>query len=149
MDTDPIADNQTELTINKLLNRKDGDPLLNQAVAAMLLSMTKLISEVATIKRDLWKPETLEKMIDQHHQRSCLECPTRKMVQYWEELDKRKKDARAEADGRPWWQYVFSKDGLLVIVILLFALMSIYSIIGKEGYREVTNTVKTHETQSR
>lgn len=141
MDTDPIADNQTELTINKLLNRTDGDPLLNQAVAAMLLSLTKLISEVANIKRDLWKPETLDRIISEKHSRACLECPTRKMVEVWE----KQKQIKAEQDGRPWWQLVFSKDGLLVIVILLFSLMCIYSIIGKEGYREVTQTMKSHQ----
>lgn len=139
MDTDPIADNQTELMINKLLNRNEGDPLLNQAVAALLLSVTKMISEVATIKRDLWKPDELDKKIDQHHSRACLECPTRKLVEYWEQQRKQK-----DEDKRTWVQAIFSKDGLLVILVLLFALMSIYATIGKEGYQTVTRTTEKY-----
>ena len=94
MDQDPIADNQTELMINKLLNRNEGDPLLNQAVAVLLLSVTKMISEVATIKRDLWKPDELGKEIDQHHSSACLECPTRKIVEYWEQQRNTKDEAK-------------------------------------------------------
>lgn len=143
METDPIADNQTELMINKLLNRNEGDPLLNQAVAAMLLSMTKLMGEVANIKRDLWKPDELDKRIDQHHSRACLECPTRKMVEYWDKQRKQKDD-----DKRTWVQTIFSKDGLLVILVLLFALMSIYATIGKEGYQTVTHTAEKYVHQA-
>lgn len=143
METDPIADNQTELMINKLLNRNEGDPLLNQAVAAMLLSMTKLMGEVANIKRDLWNPDELDKRIDQHHSRACLECPTRKMVEYWVKQRKQKDD-----DKRTWVQTIFSKDGLLVILVLLFALMSIYATIGKEGYQTVTHTAEKYVHQA-
>lgn len=139
MDTDPIADNQTELMINKLLNRNEGDPLLNQAVAALLLSVTKMISEVAMIKRDLWKSDELDKKIDQHHSRACLECPTRKLVEYWEQQRKTK-----DEDKRTWIQAIFSKDGLLIILVLLFALMSIYATIGKEGYQTVTRTAEKY-----
>lgn len=143
METDPIADNQTELMINKLLNRNEGDPILNQAVAAMLLSMTKLMGEVANIKRNLWKPDELDKRIDQHHSRACLECPTRKMVEYWDKQRKQKDD-----DKRTWVQTIFSKDGLLVILVLLFALMSIYATIGKEGYQTVTHTAEKYVHQA-
>lgn len=139
MDTDPIADNQTELMINKLLNRNEGDPLLNQAVAALLLSVTKMIMEVSTIKRDLWKPDELDKKIDQHHSRVCLECPTRKIVEYWEKQHSQKDEVK-----RSWVQAVFSKDGLLIILVLLFALMSIYATIGKEGYQTVTHTAEKY-----
>ena len=139
MDQDPIADNQTELMINKLLNRNEGDPLLNQAVAALLLSVTKMISEVATIKRDLWKPDELDKKIDQHHSSACIECPTRKLVEYWDQQCKTK-----DEDKRSWVQAIFSKDGLLIILVLLFALMSIYSTIGKEGYQTVTHTAEKY-----
>lgn len=138
MDQDPIADNQTELMINKLLNRNEGDPLLNQAVAALLLSVTKMISEVATIKRNLWKPDELGKEIDQHHSSACLECPTRKFVEYWDQQRKTKEDKRS------WVQAILSKDGLLIILVLLFALMSIYSTIGKEGYQTVTHTAEKY-----
>ena len=138
METDPIADNQTELMINKLLSRNEGDPLLNQAVAALLLSVTKMISEVATIKRDLWKPDELGKEIDQHHSSACLECPTRKFVEYWDQQRKTKEDKRS------WVQAILSKDGLLIILVLLFALMSIYSTIGKEGYQTVTHTAEKY-----
>ena len=139
MDQDPIADNQTELMINKLLSRNDGDQLLNQAVAALLLSVTKVISGVATIKLDLWKPDELAKKINQHHNIACLECPTRKLVGYWDQQRKTKDD-----DKRSWIQAIFSKDGLLIILALLFALMSIYSTIGKEGYQTVTHTAEKY-----
>ena len=138
MAADPISDNQTELMISRLSNRTDGDPLLNQAVAAMLLSLTKLIDEVANIKRSLLANETLERMIEEHHKRLCDKCQVKADVAALKAS--RTKPAK-------WWQAAFSKDGLLVIVVLLFALMCVYATIGREGYRTVTGTLRSGEVQ--
>lgn len=141
VENDPIAENQTELTIAKLTNRQEGDPLLNQAVAAILLSLTKLTAEMAAVKRDLWKPNDLENLIDKRHLSACKECPTRKTVELWEAERQHDIRERAKNSQQGFWSLLFSKEGILIIVILLFALLSIYMTAGRDGYNDIVNTV--------
>lgn len=145
---DPISENQTEITIAKLTNREDGDALLNQAVAAILLSLMKLSAELTTMKAEMsnmkasmWKPNDLENLIDRRHLAACKECPTRKMVELWEA--ERQHDAHEHMRKKTepgFWSLLLSKEGLLIIVILLFALMCIYMTAGREGYHDITTT---------
>lgn len=128
MEVDPIADNQTAVVIAELMTRKDGDITLSHAVAALLAHAQKSAREIQDIKDSLWSPSALDERIDSR----------------FRELMKAEEESRRiTASKSSAWRLLFSKDGLLVFVIVLFALMAMYVIIGKEGYSDVTHTVHT------
>lgn len=127
MEVDPIADNQTAVVIAELMTRKDGDITLSHAVAALLAHAQKSAREIQDIKDSLWSPSALDERIDSR----------------FRELMKAENEARSAANKGSAWRLLFSKDGLLVFVVVLFALMAMYVIIGKEGYSDVTHTVHT------
>lgn len=93
------------------------------------------------MKRDLWKPNDLENLIDKRHISACKECPTRKMVELWEAERQHDIRERAKNGQQGFWSLLFSKEGILIIVILLFALLSIYMTAGRDGYNDIVNTV--------
>jgi len=151
MNIDPIADNQTELTIATLNSRTDGDPLLNKAVAAILLALTKQSEELSRqsadlvqMKQSLWKPNDLENLIDRRHLSACKECPTRKMVELWEAERQHavSEKAKSQQGGTTLWSFIFSERGLLIIVVILFALMCARLTLGPQGYSDVTTTMR-------
>ena len=127
MDVDPIADNQTAVVIAELMTRKDGDITLSHAVAALLAHAQKSAREIQDIKDSLWSPSALDERIDSR----------------FRELMKAENEVRNAANKGSMWRLLFSKDGLLVFVVVLFALMAMYVIIGKEGYSDITHTVHT------
>ena len=133
-EVDPIADNQTAMVVAELMTRKEGDVTLSHAVAALLIQSQKQAQELQDIRSSLWSPDALNRRIDVRHEESCRQCPAR---QYYESL-------QVQERKRPsMWQILLSKDALLILVIVLFALMSIYVIIGKDGYDSVTGTVNS------
>ena len=165
---DPIAENQTELMILTLNNRQDGDKMINQAVAAILLSMTKVSAEftgmkteIQTMKAELWKPKDLDEHIEKIHAESCRMCPTRRFVEIMEMQQKHdEKEAGKTASVRQQGEYgggrnqaatgwsavlafLLSERGLLAIVVLLFALMCARSYLGQQGYQDVTQTMRS------
>ena len=165
---DPIAENQTELMILTLNNRQDGDKMINQAVAAILLSMTKVSAEftgmkaeIQTMKAELWKPKDLDDHIAKVHTEACRMCPTRRFVEIMEIQQKHdekeaaaKKETAAKKQDATGWSAVFafllSERGLLAIVVLLFALMCLRMTLGQQGYQDVTQTMRSaaHAGQS-
>lgn len=42
-------------------------------------------------------------------------------------------------------EHYFTKDGLLTLVVILFALMCMYLALGRQGYYDVTRIMETHE----
>ena len=152
---DPIAENQTELMILTLNNRQDGDKMINQAVAAILLSMTKVSAEftgmkaeIQTMKAELWKPKDLDDHIAKVHTEACRMCPTRRFVEIMEIQQKHdEKEAAAKKQAATGWSAVFafllSERGLLAIVVLLFALMCLRMTLGQQGYQDVMQTMRS------
>lgn len=159
---DPIAENQTELMILTLNNRQDGDKMINQAVAAILLSMTKVSAEftgmkaeIQTMKAELWKPKDLDDHIAKVHTEACRMCPTRRFVEIMEIQQKHdEKEAAAKKQAATGWSavlaFLLSERGLLAIVVLLFALMCLRMTLGQQGYQDVTQTMRSaaHAGQS-
>lgn len=133
-EADPIADNQTAMVVAELMTRKEGDVTLSRAVAALLMQSQKQAQELQDIRSSLWSPDALDRRIDARHEETCRKCPAR---QYYESLQVQ------ERKHPSMWQILLSKDALLILVIILFALMSIYVIIGKDGYDSVTGTVNS------
>lgn len=152
---DPIAENQTELMILTLNNRQDGDKMLNQAVAAILLSMTKVSAEftgmkaeIQTMKAELWKPKDLDDHIAKVHTEACRMCPTRRFVEIMEIQQKHdEREAAAKKQAATGWSavlaFLLSERGLLAIVVLLFALMCLRMTLGQQGYQDVTQTMRS------
>lgn len=140
MEMDPIAENQTNVMIAKLTTRTDGDVELNHAVAALLSASQRQARELVEIKSSLWSPDALDNRIVSKHSAECNGCTVRKWVE-----DYRKKLAtEAEDQNKPsLWSFLLSERGLLVIVVILFALMCARQILGPQGYRDVTTTMRT------
>lgn len=133
MEVDPIADNQTNVVIAELMTRKDGDTTLCRAVAALLAQAQKQAKELLEIRSSLWAPDALDRRIDSRHALLCESCPVKKSFE----------QAESAKSASHWWQLVFSKDGLFALIVIFFALMCMYMVLGQQGYRDVTTTLQT------
>lgn len=140
MEPDPIAENQTDVTIATLMTRDDGDPLMNRAVASCLAYVKKLGVEMADMKASLWSPDSLDRLISAKHERSCGGCDVRKWVEEFKAEQKRR--ASAAAAKPSLWSLLLSERGLLIIVVVLFALMCARLTLGPQGYQDVTTTMR-------
>lgn len=137
MEVDLIAENQTSVMITKLTTRTDGDVELNHAVAALLSASQKQAKELLEIKSSLWAPDALDHRIAEKHAESCRECSVRQWV------EEHRKTIETEDCKKPsLWSFLLSERGLLVMVVILFALMCMRQILGPQGYRDVTSTMK-------
>ena len=130
MEPDPIAENQTDVTIATLMARKDGDLLMNQAMASALAYMKKLGSELQEVRASLWTPSSLDERIKSVHVRECRECPVRK----WFDGQQ-----RTAASKPTLWSLLLSERGLLVIVVIIVTLAYARLTLGQQGYRDVTH----------
>ena len=133
MDPDPIAENQTDVTIATLMARKDGDLLMNQAMASALAYMKKLGSELQEVKESLWTPSSLDERIKSVHESECKDCPVRK----W--FDGQQQQQRTTAPKPTLWSLLLSERGLLVIVVIIVTLAYARRTLGQQGYRDVTH----------
>ena len=131
MDPDPIAENQTDVTIATLMARKDGDLLMNQAMASALAYMKKLGSELQEVKESLWRPSSLDERIKSVHESECRECPVRKWFDGQQQ--------RTTAPKTTLWSLLLSERGLLVIVVIIVTLAYARLTLGQQGYRDVTH----------
>lgn len=132
---DPIADNQTELTIATLMSRTDGDPVLDRAVAAILNGMQKMGREIGQMKSEMWTKDALTRFVDARHAVLCQTCPSRKYVESLR---------TSEGSGRKTtlMQALTSPMVMLFIVTILSLLLTVYVLVGREGYKDITGTVK-------
>lgn len=130
MEPDPIAENQTDVTIATLMARKDGDLLMNQAMASALAYMKKLGSELQEVKASLWTPSSLDERIKSVHESECRECPVRK----WFDGQQ-----RTTASKPTLWSLLLSERGLLVVVVIIVTLAYARLTLGPQGYRDVTH----------
>ena len=132
MEPDPIAENQTDVTIATLMARKDGDLLMNQAMASALAYMKKLGMELQEVKASLWTPSSLDERIKGVHAKECKECPVRK----W--FDSQQRTAAAKPS---LWSFLLSERGLLVIVVIIVTLAYARLTLGQQGYRDVVQPI--------
>ena len=140
MENDPIAENQTDVTIATLMARKDGDLLMNQAVAATLAYMKKLGNELAEVKSSLWSPDALDKLIKSKHDSECRECGVRKWVENYQRKLEHDGEEKARAPKPSLWSFLLSERGLLVVVILVITFAYVRLTLGQQGYKDVTGT---------
>ena len=131
MEPDPIAENQTDVTIATLMARKDGDLLMNQAMASALAYMKKLGSELQEVKTSLWTPSSLDERIKSVHESECKECPVRKWFDGQQQ--------RTTAPKPTLWSLLLSERGLLVIVVIIVTLAYARLTLGQQGYHDVTH----------
>lgn len=138
MEPDPIAENQTDVTIATLMTRADGDPLMNKAVASVLAYTKRLGAEMSEIKASLWSPDALDRMIAAKHKSACGECEVRKWM-----LEHQRETKDQETRKPSLWSFVFSERGLLTIVVIILTLAFVRQSLGKEGYQDVTHTMRS------
>ena len=138
MEPDPIAENQTDVTIATLMTRADGDPLMNKAVASVLAYTKRLGAEMAEIKASLWSPDALDHMIAAKHKSACGECEVRKWM-----LEHQRESKDQETRKLSLWSFVFSERGLLTIVVIILTLAFVRQSLGKDGYQDVTHTMRS------
>ena len=136
MEPDPIAENQTDVTIATLMARKDGDLLMNQAIASALAYMKKLGSELQEVKASLWTPSSLDERIKSVHESECKDCPVRK---WFDGQQQQQQQQRTTAPKPTLWSLLLSERGLLVIVVIIVTLAYARLTLGQQGYRDVTH----------
>ena len=130
MEPDPIAENQTDVTIATLMARKDGDLLMNQAMASALAYMKKLGSELQEVKASLWTPSSLDERIKSVHESECRECPVRE----WFDGQQ-----RTPASKPTLWSLLLSERGRVVLGVVIMALADGRLTLGQQGYHDVTH----------
>lgn len=149
MEPDPIAENQTDVTIATLMTRDEGDPLMNKAVASLLAYTKKLGMELAEVKASLWSPDALDRRIEMKHESECRGCSVRKWVEdYKRQLEDKSKQAAVSKPSL--WSFLMSERGLMFmmfIVIVFLTLMCARLVLGQEGYRDVTHTMKSAHSE--
>lgn len=142
---DPMADNQTDQTIIALTNGSADDAIRDHATAALLASVQRLIAKTEEIERNLWKPDELDRVIDERHRIVCQACPVRKYVL----------DAQAQAQtivSHPKDQpkakmslaSLFSNPTTLfmaasTLISIMMAVAVLYLATGQQGFRDITN----------
>lgn len=137
MEPDPIAENQTDVTIATLMARKDGDLLMNQAMASTLAYVRRLGAGLQEVKASLWSPDALDRSIKAKHESECRECHVRKWVsEYRKKLEDEKEKTAAPKPSL--WSFLLSERGLLVIVVIIVTLAYARLTLGRQGYRDVT-----------
>lgn len=82
--SDPIADNQTETTINMLLTGRADNDVRDRATAALLSSVQKLTDsqdelrgDIRSLKDSLWSKAQIEGLVDERVKAKCRECPAK------------------------------------------------------------------------
>lgn len=135
MGTDIIAENQTERTIQALMNG-DADAKTQQAALAAVLRTTMAQArELEQIKQNLWKPDDLERAVEAQIRMKCRECPAKKHAE--------------ETKDKPanWFvALVTSESFRYFILILIFAWALIVVTSGRENAKAIGEHVKTTVT---
>ena len=131
MAADIIAENQTERTIQTLMNG-DADAKTQQAALAAVLRATMTqAKELEQIKQNLWKPDDLEKAVDAQLRLKCRECPAR---QHAEEV----KDKPSN-----WFVALITSESFrYFLLILMFAWALIVVTSGKDAAKAVAENVR-------
>lgn len=82
--SDPIADNQTELTINTLLTGRATDDVRDRATAALLVAVQKLTDandelrgDIRNLRDSLWSKVQIETLVDERVRQKCRTCPAK------------------------------------------------------------------------
>ena len=78
MGMDIIAENQTERTIQALMNGDADTKTQQAALAAVLRTTMAQARELEQIKQNLWKPDDLERAVEAQIRMKCRECPARR-----------------------------------------------------------------------
>ena len=135
MGTDIIAENQTERTIQALMNG-DADAKTQQAaLAAVLRTTTAQARELEQIKQNLWKPDDLERAVEAQIRMKCRECPARKHAE--------------EAKDKPanWFvALVTSESFRYFLLIVMFAWALIVVTSGRDNARAVLENTRATVT---
>lgn len=136
---DPMAENQTEQTIITLMNGDADVKTRDHALAAALSSMQKLIMKVNQIDSNLWRPQDLEKIIDERHKIICESCPLRKYAQ-----KQQSPNSASESDDKrkPWWTVVTSPVVMMFFLALLAMFVATYALVGRQGFEDVTHAMQ-------
>lgn len=131
MGMDIIAENQTERTIQALMNG-DADAKTQQAALAAVLRTTMAQArELEQIKQNLWKPDDLERAVDAQIKMKCRECPARRAAE------------KAKEAPQNWFlALVTSESFRYFILILMFAWALIVVTSGRENARAVGEHVR-------
>lgn len=129
---DIIAENQTERTIQTLMNG-DADAKTQQiALAAVLRATTTQARELEAIKQNLWKPGDLEKAVEAQLRMKCQNCPARQA-----QIDESTKQSHN------WLTTLLTSDSFrYFLLVIMFAWALILLTIGRDGMKAVSEETR-------
>ena len=135
MGMDIIAENQTERTIQALMNGDADTKTQQAALAAVLRATMAQARELEQIKQNLWKPDDLERAVEAQIRMKCRECPARRHA---EEM----KDKPAN-----WFvALVTSESFRYFLLIVMFAWALIVVTSGRDNARAVLENTRATVT---
>lgn len=142
MSQDIMAENQTETVLAALDRGEADDKLRDQVSAALLRSLTKIVTQLTEIKTNLWDMDKLESLIDKRHQVLCSNCVLRQQA-----LTPRStvnKPDEEPARKKSWLELILTSEStryFVLMVILVWAIVYVKS--GADGVASVRDSV-TH-----
>lgn len=157
MAVDIIAESQTESVLSALDRGDADDKVRDQVSAALLRAMTRVSTELADIRTNLWKPDDLRHLIDERHERKCRDCPAKRMAEERLQLQRMQHqqadpDAPAQdqaAQPQPqtvlqWVLHLAGNSGFQFFILLLFLISAfVYLTTGKGGVDAARETLGT------
>lgn len=158
MAVDIIAESQTESVLSALDRGDADDKVRDQVSAALLRAMTRVSTELADIRTNLWKPDDLRHLIDERHERKCRDCPAKRMAEERLQLQRMQHQQHQQADpdapaqdqaAQPqpvlqWVLHLAGNSGFQFFILLLFLISAfVYLTTGKGGVDAARETLGT------
>lgn len=143
MAQDIIAESETERVLSTLERGDADDKVRDRVSAALLRALTRMSTELADIRENLWKPDDLRRVIDERHDQKCRECPAKKLVD--ESLHAATAPKRDQPQGMiPWLINLMSNNSFQFFILLLFLIAAfVYLTTGKGGVDAARETLST------
>lgn len=129
---DIIAENQTERTIQTLMNGDADAKTQQMALAAVLRATTTQARELEEIKQHLWKPGDLEKAVEAQLRMKCQNCPARQAQIH-----------ESTKQSHSWLTTLLTSDSFrYFLLVIMFAWALILLTIGRDGMKAVSEETR-------
>lgn len=138
MAQDIMAESQTEAVLAELDRGVTDDRTRDHVLAALLRSQTRMLNELADIKKGLWDLDKLKSLIDERHRAICTNCTIRQPVT----TPPSQPDGASGNRKKSWPELILTSEStryFVLMVILVWAIVYVKS--GAEGVANVRDSL--------
>lgn len=138
MAQDIMAESQTEAVLAELDRGVTDDRTRDHVLAALLRSQTRMLNELADIKKGLWDLDKLKSLIDERHRAICTNCTIRRPAV----ATPSQPDGASGIRKKSWPELILTSEPtryFVLMVILVWAIVYVKS--GAEGVANVRDSL--------